>query len=585
MTEETIAREEAEEKALYDTVGEERILLKYLFTQIISARKYFIKVNEEIFTSPIRIWLFRRAKEIFRETHALFDEATIKAELDRVKKIALELIIERKRIVRNIDHVKAMGEWNLIYATDLKHTPEWLIDDLERKKRAKAFMESAEKAVQKVLEGESDDAISDLNSDLIRIKSGIFTEKPLRRLSDASWQVETFRNKQAHPERYAGINVGFPIFDKRAGAYRGELILITAHTGVGKSTLLRSIAMGAAANGSNVLFIVNEEIEEQAGNKFASMYTKMHYRKLKTADPEVLSEAGIKKFEDDLKEFGETHGEIFIQELPQFHTCADIEQLLVELDQRGDRIDLVILDYLDHLKPMEKSWSETDEQSKATAEFKSVCMQFRVAGITATQADTASVDMSEMNAYNVRGSKQKSGAANVVIAIKELASEADKDVTEISSTEIMTWRVMIIKNRDGGKFSFFARFHRTSGTVVEYDKETADPKEREEVEKDIKAALEAASKKGRGKGKYSGSKSPSEIKKDGLPIKEHEETEKHKPMVEDKEVTSIAHALDDISDEELAEPKAKPPFVRRSTVTSELPKEKKLPPGGRCATT
>jgi len=210
------ARKDEEEKAIYDTVDEERILLKYLFTQVISARKFFVKVNEDIFTSPLRIWLFRRAKEIFRDTNALFDEATIKAELDRVKKITLELIIERKRIVRNIDHVKAMGEWNLIYAIDLKHTPEWIIDDLERKKRAKALLDSAEKAVERVLEGDSDEAISDLNSDLIQIKSGIFTEKPLRKLSDPSWQVETFKNKQDHPEQYAGVDVGFPSFDKRA---------------------------------------------------------------------------------------------------------------------------------------------------------------------------------------------------------------------------------------------------------------------------------------------------------------------------------------------------------------------------------
>jgi len=567
----------AEEKALYNTVDEERILLKYLFTQIITARKYFVKVNEDLFTSPLRIWLFRRAKEIFRDTHTLLDEPTIKAELDRVKKISLELIIERKRIVRSIDHVKAMSEWNMTYAIDLRHTPEWLIEDLEKKKRAKAFMQSAEKAVQKVLEGESDDAISELNSDLIKIKSGIFTEKPLRRLSDPDWQIEVFKNKQEHPEQYAGVDVGFSRFDKRAGAYRGELILITAHTGVGKSTLLRSMAMGAAANGANVLFIINEEIEEQAGNKFASMCTKMLYRDLKVADKEILNAAGMKKFEDDLREFGDTHGEIFIQELPQFHTCAEIEQIMVELDQKGERVDLVILDYLDHLKPMEKAWSDIDEQNKAIAEFKSVCMQFRAAGITATQADTASVDMDEMNAYNVRGSKQKSGAANIVIAIKEVGAKEDREASDESVSESMTWKVMITKNRDGGKFSFFARFHRTSGTVVEYDGETADPKEREEVEKDIRLAAESSGKKGR----RGSRKSLSEAKKEDLK-KEPESTSEHKTMVPDKEVTAIAHDLDEISDEELAESKAKRP-IRRAAATTSTPPKKKGPPGGRRA--
>lgn len=566
-SEPTISREEAEEKVLYNTLEEERILLKYLFTQILSARKYFSKVNEDIFTSPIRIWLLRTAKSIFRDTNALFDEATIKAELDRVKKITLELVIERKRIVRSIDHVKAMAEWNLIFASDLKHTPEWLIEDLEKKKRAKAFMDSTEKAVQGVLEGKSDEAINDLNSDLIKIKSGIFTEKPLRRLSDPSWQVDIIKNKKEHPEQYAAVKLGFPKFDYRAGAYRGEIILITAHTGVGKSTLLRSMAMGAAANGNNVLFIVNEEIEDQAGNKFASMHTNFIYRNLKMAD---ISDEDIVSFETQLREFGETHGEIFIQELPQFHTCADIEQILVDLEQQGERIDLIILDYLDHLKPMEKSWSEIDEQSKAIAEFKNICMQFRLAGVTATQADTASVDMEEMNAYNVRGSKQKSGAANVVIAIKELGGEDLKDSRDECGHEVLTWKVMIIKNRDGGKFSFFARFHRTSGEVREFDHGTADKSEIEAVERDIKAASESTSKKGKRGGRKSSSsdKSVEDVKKDGLPKKVTEETEPEKPVVSDKEVTDIAHDLDDISDSELAESKPKSPIVR-TAVTSE----------------
>jgi replicative DNA helicase len=571
------ARADAEE-ILYQTVEEERILLKYLFTKILVARKFFTKVKEEVFTTPTRVWLFRKAKEIFRETNAMLDEDTIKAELDRVKKLTLPMIIGRKSVVKSIDHVQAMGEWNLIYAIDLKHTPEWLIDDLDRKKRAQDFFQSTEKAVQKVLEGDSDEAIDQLNSDLIQIKSGVFTEKPLRRLSDPTWQIETIKNKKEHPEQYAGIDVGFDSFDRRAGAYRGELILITAHTGVGKSTLMRSMAMGAAAAGNNVLFIVNEEIEDQAGNKLASIHTKFLYRDLKAAS---LDDSELKKFEEGLLEFGDTHGEVFIQELPQFHTCAEIEQILVDLEQQGERIDIVILDYLDHLKPMEKSWSEVDEQSKAIAEFKNVCTQYRVAGITATQADTSSVDTDTMHAYNVRGSKQKSGAANVVMAIKEIGTGTDdKDTkTEEVSSEAMTWKVMIIKNRDGGKFYFYARFHRTTGEVREYNEKTATAKEREEFDRDLKAHAESSSKsKGGRKRKSSGSKEAKDIKKDGLPKKEEGE-EEHKPVVEKEEVTSIAHKLDDISDEELSDPAPKrklPPGISRSASSSadSTPKKK-----------
>lgn len=80
--------------------------------------------------------------------------------------------------------------------------------------------------------------------------------------------------------------------------------------------------------------------------------------------------------------------------------------------------------------------------------------------MTATQADTQSYEKENIHNYNVRGSKQKSGAANIVGFIKQLTFE-DEDETD--------WRVVITKNRDGPNFSFFARFHRTTGIVKEIE--------------------------------------------------------------------------------------------------------------------
>jgi hypothetical protein len=169
-------------------------------------------------------------------------------------------------------------------------------------------------------------------------------------------------------------------------------------------------------------------------------------------------------------------------------------------------------------------------------------MQFRVAGITATQADTASVDLDDMSAYNVRGSKQKSGAANVVLAIKEIGEDGGDDgYTE----EYITWKVMILKNRDGAKFYFYARFHKSSGTVREFDREKASPEEREEVERDIKYSKSTSRKRGKRGVKNEGEKEVFDVKKEGLPRTEKEDKEN------DEHITSIAQELDDISEEEL----------------------------------
>ena len=536
--------EEEKEREFYNTLEQERILLKCLFTQLLTAKKYFSKIKEELFSSAQRVWMFRHAKQIFRDTGNLFNEGVISLELDRIKKVSVELFIGGKRTTREISHTEALAEWNMIIGSDISHTAEWLISDLETRLRSCLFMAATEKAIERVYKGESDEAISDLNSEIIKIRANVNRNKPLRRLSDAEWQIEIIKQKQENPHLYSVLKTGLPTFDALAGLYRGEITLITAHTGVGKSTLMRSMAVGAAKSGLNVLFIVNEEIEDQAGAKFAvaSAGGRIIYKSLKKADEDTFNASGIEDFRKELKEFGETGGEIFIQELPQFHTCADIEEILVELNQQGQRIDIVMLDYLDHLKPMEKSWSEVDEQNKAIAEFKSICMQFRIAGVTATQADTASVDLEHMNAYNVRGSKQKSGAANIVMAIKEL-TPPDAVNDEGHELKAVTWKIMIIKNRDGAKCSFVARFHKVSGLVKEKSDCT-----KEEICK-MESDLAMSGKKGKKKG-GGGKKSVADVKEDGaMSAKTSSEKEKTEEEKEIKEETRSVAEMTDLQDD------------------------------------
>lgn len=543
--------EREEEREIYDTLEEERYLLKYLFTNIIVSRKYFSKVKEELFTSHTRLWLFRLGYNIFRESGTLLKESVLEAELDRIKDISVEILSGKKKTLKKLDHTKIRAEWHMITGADsIPHTPEYLMQDLERKFRAKSSMDAIEKTVHKILKGESDEAIQELNSDLIKIKSGVFTRKPVRRLSDPEWQLEVIRNKLENPEFYSCLQTGLKTFDSYAGLYKGELTLITAHTGVGKSTLMRSMAMGCAEVGLNVLFVVNEEVEEQAGNKFGSMFTGVSYRVLKKANKDELTEKDIDNYTEGLKNFGETCGEIFIQEFPQFHSCAEIEEVLVELEQMGNRIDVVMLDYLDHLKPMERAWSEIDEQNKAVAEFKNICMQFRVAGVTATQADTASVEMDDMSAYNVRGSKQKSGAANIVMAIKELESVVGEEgLGDDKGGFNTTWRVKITKNRDGNKFVFYCRFHKGTGTIRERDDERMSEKDKEYMEKEIEH-FKSATKSKYGKKKSGPTEKDVSKLKEEIGTKEPEKTEE-KPA----SIAEETKEMEDISEEDLSKKK------------------------------
>jgi hypothetical protein len=111
---------------------------------------------------------------------------------------------------------------------------------------------------------------------------------------------------------------------------------------------------------------------------------------------------------------------------------------------------------------MERSWGEIDEQNKAIAELKGVAIAFRCAVITSTQADTKSHENQEEadpSAYNVRGSKQKSGSANVVLFGRRAHFEEGSTETDLE--------IICVKNRDGALFRFWVRVHNATGTLIE----------------------------------------------------------------------------------------------------------------------
>jgi replicative DNA helicase len=457
MTEELSFRERLRD--VYETREQQRSLLRHLFTSPYAAQKYFNRATDDLFDSPERRWFVRTARRVFHETSSLFNERVLSGELDLVFKFADEQDTRKKRLVEHpsLTHTSVMTEWNLVQQASVTETPEWLLTDLERKKRATEAIASIQGCVDLMTYGQSDEAISKLCSNIISLRNKASVVKPVRLFTDMSWRLELVKNKQQHPEMFAGMMTQFDTFDRKTGGlFRGELFLVSGHTGMGKSTCLRSIIFGLLRSKLNVLLVVNEEVEEQVTNKFDAMVTKMEYQKFKRA---ALNEADVEYWQQEVKLFEQQAGRLFIQEIPQFTTSAEIESTLVDLLQQGNKIDVVVLDYLDHLKPIQKAWSETDEQNKSVAEFKDLCMRYRVGGITATQADTQSFEKESMHSYNVRGSKQKSGAANVVMFIKQLETDDDKDEIE--------WKIIITKNRDGPSFHFYVRFHTTTGIVKE----------------------------------------------------------------------------------------------------------------------
>jgi len=450
---------------VYNTQQHQRSLLRKLFTHPFDSRKYISAITENMMESAERRWLLRTAQRVFKESSALLTEAIFTTELENAK-ILTEEVDDRltkkkvKRVVSMMSHMTIKTEWHLVMSSSQEEPTEWLIETIAKQQKAKELINAASRCLETLQHGDVYGAIQSLGSDVVKMRGGMAKSRPVREFTDIDWRVELIKNKKEHPENYAGIKCGIPVIDRETGGFfRGELTLVSLHVGVGKSTIIRNVISGMLANNANVLLVANEEVEEQVCSHFDSMITRIHYNDFKRG---VISDENIAKWKDKIAQFKQTHGRLFVQEIAQFTTVAEIEKTLVELQQQGIKIDAVALDYLDHLKPMERAWGEIDGENKAIAELKGVGIAFRCAVITATQADTKSQENkedSEPNAYNVRGSKQKSGAANVVLFGRRANFEEGATETDLE--------VICVKNRDGALFRTWLRVHNATGTLSE----------------------------------------------------------------------------------------------------------------------
>ena len=89
---------------------------------------------------------------------------------------------------------------------------------------------------------------------------------------------------------------------------------------------------------------------------------------------------------------------------------------------KGVHVDVIVIDYLDLMKPIGTAYSENDEQGKITSDLKQLAINCHCPVITATQAGTQSEKQEKkakpfLTSADVFGTKRKVHSANCLIGI------------------------------------------------------------------------------------------------------------------------------------------------------------------------
>ena len=224
----------------------------------------------------------------------------------------------------------------------------------------------------------------------------------------------------------------------------GELALVIAPLGVGKTTYLTKIANQAYLDGRNVLQVFFEDKEKAIQRKHYTLLTGIELSKISDSEHRDLVKARLEGFKNTLNTPNSKKNNLFLQKLPADGvTVTKIKNIIKKLNSKGHKIDLLVLDYVDCIS-LEKEYAATtsDEwasEGRVMRLLETMIEEVGVACWTATQGNRASTSVEVVKTENMGGSLKKAQIAHFIMSIGKTLEQKEAGVATIS----------ILKNRLG----------------------------------------------------------------------------------------------------------------------------------------
>ena len=221
------------------------------------------------------------------------------------------------------------------------------------------------------------------------------------------------------PDGVYGVPTDFIEFDELTGGlHGGQLIVIAARPGVGKSTLALDIARSAAIHHQmTTVFFSLEMSRTELAMRILSAEGKISMGRLKKGDLDTEGWTNLATLQGRIDS-----APLFIDDSPNM-TLMEIRAKCRRLKQRND-LKLVVLDYLQLMSSGKKVESRQQEVSEFSRSLK----------LLAKELDVPVIALSQLN----RGSEQRTDKRPMVSDLRESGSiEQDADMVILLHREDM----------------------------------------------------------------------------------------------------------------------------------------------------
>lgn len=226
------------------------------------------------------------------------------------------------------------------------------------------------------------------------------------------------------------IPMGIKGIDKllKGGLAKGEIGVILAPTGVGKTTILSKIANSAFNLGYNVLQIFFEDNPKIIQRKHFTMWTGIEPDNLVLHKEEVMGK---------ITEIKETmQNRLVLKKLASdTMTMSQIKNQVRKMIADGIKIDMVLLDYIDCVLPESSSKDEWKAEGSVMRGFEAMCHELDLVGWTATQGNRSSISAEVVTTDQMGGSIKKAQVGHVIISVAKTLQQKEMGLATIAITK------------------------------------------------------------------------------------------------------------------------------------------------------
>ena len=215
-----------------------------------------------------------------------------------------------------------------------------------------------------------------------------------------------------------------------------ELAMVIAPPGVGKSLWLVNQAVQSMMEGRKVLYVSLEMSEDKIAQRFDSITTLIPQAHLKDPSAQLKVEERLSIFQTNFPD-----SQLMIKEFPcGTATVNSLRALLVQLRNYEEfSPDVIIIDYLELLRPTRENQHEYQAQQRIAEELRGLAMETKVLLWTATQTNRMGRAVKIITDSELGDSYGKIRTCDFAVSLNQNEEEFDNGIM----------RAYVVKSRNG----------------------------------------------------------------------------------------------------------------------------------------